>query len=150
MRWLPYILIIVLAFGLGWFVKPSPEVGIEVRTDTVFSSSIIVRRDTVPHYLPMPLLCWHTGDTICVGDTILPIEQKVYKDSDYTAYVSGYCPRLDSIEVYPRTIYRTVTNDIYHTTVLKKKCWGLGIQTGYGYPCGMYIGIGISCNLFQW
>lgn len=131
MRWLPYILIIVLAFGLGWFVKPSPEVGIEVRTDTVFSSSIVVRRDTVPHYLPMPVLCWHTGDTLHVGDTVLPVQQKVYKDSDYIAYVSGYRPQLDSISVNSKTI--TVTNDIYHTVKTKSKRWGLGITAGYGF-----------------
>lgn len=131
MRWLPYILIIVLAFGLGWFVKPSPEVGIEVRTDTVFSSSIIVRRDTVPYYLPMPILCWHTGDTIHVGDTVLMVEQKVYKDSDYTAYVSGYRPQLDSISVYSKTI--TITNDIYHTLKEKPCRWGLAITAGYGF-----------------
>ena len=67
MKWLPYILIIVLAFGLGWFVKPSPEAVIEARTDTVFSTSIIVKRDTVKYYLPSPILCWHDGDTIHVG-----------------------------------------------------------------------------------
>ena len=66
MKWLPYILIIVLAFGLGWFVKPSPEAVIEARTDTVFSTSIIVKRDTVKYYLPSPILCWHDGDTIHV------------------------------------------------------------------------------------
>lgn len=131
MRWLPYILIIVLAFGLGWFVKPSPEVGIEVRTDTVFSSSVIVRRDTVPYYLPTPMLCWHTGDTIHVGDTVLMVEQKVYKDSDYTAYVSGYRSQLDSISVYSKTI--TVTNDIYHTLKEKPRRWGLAITAGYGF-----------------
>lgn len=131
MKWLPYILIIVFAFGLGWFVKPSPEVGIEVRADTVFSSSIIVRRDTVPYYLPTPMLCWYTGDTIHVGDTVLTVEQKVYKDSDYIAYVSGYRSQLDSISVYPKTI--TVTNDIYHTMTEKPRRWGLSITVGYGF-----------------
>ena len=110
MKWLPYILIAAFAFGLGWFINPSPEAVIEERTDTVFSSSVIIRTDTVPYYLPMPVLCWHTGDTIHVGDTVLPVEQKIYQDSNYTAYVSGYNPNLDSLKVYPKTV--TVTNDI--------------------------------------
>lgn len=130
MKCLPYILVVVLAFGLGWFVKPSPEVGIEVRTDTVFSTSVIVRRDTVRHYLPSPVLIWRNGDTIHAGDTILPVEQSIYIDSDYTAYVSGYRPRLDSISVYPKTI--TVTNDIYHTMKEKPRRWGVSITAGYG------------------
>lgn len=148
MKWLPYILIIVLAFGLGWFVKPSPEAVIEARTDTVFSTSIIVKRDTVKYYLPSPILCWKTGDTIHVGDTVLPIEQKVYIDSNYTAYVSGYNPKLDSLNVYPKTV--TVTNDILRITKYPSKKWGLGIQVGYSYPIGSYVGIGLSYNLFVW
>jgi hypothetical protein len=148
MKWLPYILLIVLAFGLGWFAKPSPEAVIEARTDTVFSSSLVIRRDTVPYYLPTPLICWHTGDTIHVGDTVLPVEQKIYRDSNYTAYVSGYNPNLDSLKVYPKTV--TVTNDIVRIPKCPSKKWGLGIQAGYSYPAGSYVGIGISYNLLVW
>ena len=32
----------------------------------------------------------------------------------------------------------------------KKKRWGLGLQTGYSYPGGWYVGVGISCNLIMW
>jgi hypothetical protein len=148
MKWLPYILLIVLAFGLGWFAKPSPEAVIEARTDTVFSSNLVIRRDTVPYYLPTPLICWHTGDTIHVGDTVLPVEQKIYRDSNYTAYVSGYNPNLDSLKVYPKTV--TVTNDIVRIPKCPSKKWGLGIQAGYSYPAGSYVGIGISYNLLVW
>ena len=44
----------------------------------------------------------------------------------------------------------TVTNDIYHTIVPKKKRWGLGLQVGYDYIGEGYVGIGISYNIFQW
>lgn len=66
------------------------------------------------------------------------------------AWVSGYRPRLDSLMVFPRTVYQTVTNDIYRTIVPKKKRWGLGLQAGYGYPGGFYVGIGVSRNIFMW
>lgn len=150
MKWLPYILIAALAFGLGWFVRPSQERSTEARVDTVFSTVTTVRRETVHHYMPVPYLCWHNGDTIHVGDTVLPVEQKEYRDSDYTAWVSGYRPQLDSIDVYPKTVYQTVTNDIYHTVTKKSRRWGLGLQVGYGYPTGWYVGFGVSWNLILW
>lgn len=131
MKWVPCTLVAVSAFILGWFARPSCKADIEVRTDTVFSSSVIIRRDTVRHYLPSPVLCWHDGDTIHVGDTVLPVERKIYRDSTYTAYVSGYRPSLDSISVYMNTV--TVTNDIYHTVKTRPRRWGLGITAGYGF-----------------
>jgi len=66
------------------------------------------------------------------------------------AWVSGYRPRLDSLQIFPRTVYRTVTNDIYHTITPKKKRWGIGLQVGYGYPNGWYVGVGVGYNLFWW
>ncbi|WP_334312433.1 DUF6808 domain-containing protein, partial [Bacteroides uniformis] len=32
----------------------------------------------------------------------------------------------------------------------KRKRWGLGLQVGYGYPGGFYVGAGVSWNLFIW
>ena len=45
-----------------------------------------------------------------------------------------------------------LTNDIYHPVVVKpkKKRWGLGLQAGYGYPGGFYVGAGVSYDLRQW
>lgn len=92
-------------------------------------------------------------DSLVIRDTILdiiilPLEQKTYKDSNYVAYVSGYMPKLDSINVYNRieTKYITIENKY------KAKRWGLGIQAGYGlYKDGFtpYVGIGISYNLIN-
>lgn len=44
MKWLIYIIVIVCVFGLGWFARPFIETDIEVRADTVFSTSIIVKK----------------------------------------------------------------------------------------------------------
>lgn len=86
-----------------------------------------------------------------IGDTIVHREQAYYEDSLYRAWVSGYRPQLDSLQIFPRTVTNTVTNDIYHTVKVKdKRRWGLGVQAGYGYPGGVYVGVGISYNLFQW
>ena len=86
-----------------------------------------------------------------IGDTVVHREQAYYEDSLYRAWVSGYRPRLDSLQIFPKTVYQTVTNDIYHTVKVKdKRRWGLGLQVGYGYPRGFYIGTGVSYNLWQW
>lgn len=68
-------------------------------------------------------------------DTIeLPKVQRVYSDdSTYRAWVSGYDPRLDSINVYRKTIKETVTITI--PTKKKRTFWqrfNIGIQAGYG------------------
>ena len=68
-------------------------------------------------------------------DTIeLPKVQRVYSDdSTYKAWVSGYEPKLDSINVYRKTIKETVT--ISAPTKKKRTFWqrfNIGIQAGYG------------------
>ena len=122
MKKLPWILIVLLAIAciVVWF-RPHEQPPAEVRVETKIKT--------------------------------LHRRQVVYSDSSYRAVVSGYVdPRLDSMTVYPRTVYQTVTNDIYHPVVVKpkRKRWGLGLQVGYGYPGGFYVGGGVSYNLFMW
>ena len=150
MKSLPWILVVLLLIACvaAWFrrVDPLPA---EVRTETKIQT--VVKVDTVLISAPMaPLLVFQLTDTIRIGDTVVHREQAYYEDSLYRAWVSGYRPRLDSLQIFPRTVYRTVTNDIYHTITPKKKRWGLGLQVGYGYPSGIYAGVGVSYNLFQW
>lgn len=150
MKKLPWILIILLAVVcvVSWF-RPHEPLSAEIHTETKVKT--VVKVDTLLISPPMaPLLVFQLTDTIRIGDTVVYREQTYYEDSLYRAWVSGYRPRLDSLMVFPRTVYQTVTNDIYHTIVLKKKRWGLGLQAGYGYPSGIYAGVGISYNLFQW
>lgn len=96
----------------------------------------------------------HHADTLS-SDSVavtLPITQKVYKDSTYEAWVSGYMPALDSIRVFqPIT---TITNTITNTEVrYKTKRWGLGVQVGIGVTPSKiepYIGVGVTYNIFSW
>lgn len=78
------------------------------------------------------------GDSLTVT---LPITQKVYSDSTYTAYVSGFDAKLDSINVYSKLV--TVTR------MEPPPKWSFGVQAGYGItPAGMqpYLGLGVSYN----
>lgn len=150
MKKLPWILVILLAVACvaAWF-HPHEPLPAEIRTETKVKT--VVKVDTLLISSPMaPLLVFLLIDTIRIGDTVVQREQAYYEDSLYRAWVSGYRPRLDSLMVFPKTVYQTVTNDIYHTITPKKKRWGLGLQAGYGYPGGWYVGCGISYNLWQW
>ena len=152
MKKLPCILIVLLAITcvVAWFrlLEPLPA---EIRTETKVNT--VVKVDTLLISPPMaPLLVFQLTDTIRIGDTVVHREQAYYEDSLYRAWVSGYRPRLDSLQIFPRTVYQNVTNDIYHPVIVKpkKKRWGLGLQAGYGYPGGFYVGAGVSYDLRQW
>ena len=86
------------------------------------------------------------------NDTIsLPLTQKTYTDdSTYTAWVSGYLPSLDSIDVRQKVIETTITNT---RTEKVFRRWNIGIQAGYGYGFlhkgfEPYVGIGFTWNPF--
>ena len=153
MRKLPWILVVLLVIAcVAVWLRPHEPLPAEIRTEPKIQT--VVKLDTVLISAPIAVF-WQIlpNDTIRIGDTLLHRKQVVYEDSLYRAVVSGYVdPRMDSMTVYPRTVYQTVTNDIYHPVVVKskKKRWGLGLQVGYGYPGGLYVGAGISWNLFIW
>ena len=123
-----------------------------VVTDTIIKvikvDRPIVRESTIVKYEVVRLP--RTNDTICVSDTIkdsvfvqVPIEQKVYSDSNYTAWGSGYHPRLDSISITHQEV--SFHNKLVNNNGSKRLY--LGIQVGYGItPRGMqpYLGLGVS------
>ena len=151
MKKLLWILVVLLAIACvaAWF-RPHEPLPAEIRTETKIQT--VVKLDTVLISAPMAVFFRFTSDTIHIGDTVVMREQAYYEDSLYRAWVSGYRPRLDSLQVFPRMVYQTVTNDIYHPVAIKpkKKRWGLGLQAGYGYPGGFYVGAGVSYDLWQW
>ena len=118
--------------------------------DTIIVEKPVIKKvetiDTL--LLPVP-----TTDTLMLHDTVLihlPIEQRQYSDPRYTAWVSGYRPQLDSIQIYQTTEY--ITEEI--KTVTKPKRWGISLQAGYGvslhngkvFPAP-YIGVGLSYSI---
>ena len=46
------------------------------------------------------------------NDLIIPRTQRYYKDPRYEAWVSGYNPRLDSVNVFSPVTIKTVTNTV--------------------------------------
>ena len=119
---------------------------------------VVVKRDTLRlnpvlreiHKVTHDTIKIVMNDTIVRRDTIyLEREQRVYEDEEYKAFVSGFQPRLDSIYVYPKTIYET--------KVSTRKEWRrftYGVQVGAGIVMpfnsspsfGGYVGVGIGYN----
>ena len=155
---------IVLAFLAAsvainvWFWTTEPEPSVVIERDTVWRDSII--REPLPAetidigktvYIKVPVPKYLPGDT--VHDSIevpVPIYQKRYEDSLYTAWVSGYRPNLDSIRLYLPEVQTTVTKTIVKPSPL----FSVGIQAGGGYGVinrkpDIYVGVGAQLNLWR-
>ena len=105
MKTFSWTLVVLLAIAcvVAWFRPPDP-LPTQIRTETNIRT--VIKVDTLLISSPMaPLLFIQLKDTIHIGDTVVNREQACYKDRLYQAWVSGYHPRLDSIEVYPRTVF---------------------------------------------
>ena len=87
-------------------------------------------------------------DTLCKTDTVevaLPFVQREYRDSNYSAWVSGYEPALDSIKVFPRTM--TVHERV--TVKEKSRRWGIygGVGIGVSGRIARCVGVGIGYRI---
>lgn len=140
-----------------WQCSRQTEESTVVEHDTVWKDTTI--------YEPQPAETVQTGrvvyikvpvpgerDTITLHDSIdvpVPIVQKRYDDSLYTAWISGFEPNLDSIRLYQPTIVETVTK-----TVVRSPLITFGIQAGAGWGVfhrqpDLYIGFGGQINLWR-
>lgn len=112
-------------------------------------TTIIVKNDTIVVSKPIELERVIVRYDTIQKDTILTLEQKTYGDSNYVAYVSGYSPRLDSINIFCKDTTRTIT---ITNEVEKKQSWaskhlGWGITLGGGYGLlnqrfDLFVGVG--------
>lgn len=132
-------------------------VSVETRVDTIVirepmppDTVTIVRYVSarLPVVAPVDTAMQATPDTAThdSADVVVPISQAVYSDSLYTAYISGWQPRLDSLRIYQHT--RTVT--IEHPAPPPRR-WSVGIQAGYGItPAGPqpYVGVGVAFRIY--
>ena len=97
---------------------------VPVSVKEVITKYVSLSPDTVVKYLK--------GDTV-----YLPIVQKEYLTDNYHAWVSGYNSALDSIDIFPKTVYITKRQPA--------RRWGIGLIGGYGIGrAGLspYVGIG--------
>ena len=165
------VLIVSIAFNV-WQWRNQPEPSVVVERDTVWKDSII--REPLPAetintgkvvYIKVPVgdtqgtgTAVPSGDSTgasqspCVADSIevpVPIVQKRYDDSLYTAWVSGFEPNLDSINIHQREVITTVTK----TIVKPSQRLSIGVQAGAGVGVfsrqpDIYFGIGAQWRLW--
>ena len=137
----------------------------EIDTTTVIERDTVWKDTTI--YQPQAAETIKTGRVVYVKvpmesagkerDTIhdsievpVPIIQKRYDDSLYTAWVSGFEPNLDSLMLYQPEIITTITKSIVKPSPLIT----VGIQTGGGYGVfnrqfDVYVGFGAQINLWR-
>lgn len=80
----------------------------------------------------------------------LPEEQAVYRDSLYTAWVSGYRPKLDSIHLSIPHTTTTVTRTV--TAPAPRLVIGPSIGAGYGVTsrkADIFVGLTLTYNLWK-
>ena len=157
-----WIVVAVLAASIAmnvWFWTSEPEIETILKRDTVWRDTAI--------YEPQPSETVNTGRVVYIRvpipgerdtlretirdsiDVPIPIVQKRYEDSLYTAWVSGFEPNLDSIRLHQPEIVTTITKTVYEPTPLLT----LGVQVGGGYGLinrqpDIYVGIGGQINLW--
>lgn len=159
------IIAVCLIFCIGYQIGSLDRKVVPfMHTDTIYTV------DTIRYYVPKPIqtklvkcdtiilpVVECTTDTanasVCAnmganqGDSVaveIPITQKVYEDSLYKAYISGFRPSLDSIQIYKQTREITV--------VKKNKKLNYGFFGGVGYDLinnqpALTVGFGINYNL---
>ena len=139
-------LLIGIVIGSQFLSKNKEFERIITVTDTIPD----IRYDTVRYGYPVAFY-WSYRDTLFVHDTILMREEKVYKDSTYTAWVSGYQPNLDSIEVYPKTVTNYITTEVTKTvTKVKEPKWVISVGGGVGYNGKVEPYVGLSAGYVIW
>lgn len=159
-------LVFALSLSLGYNYKQYRDLQEQpVKTVTKTITKYIERKDSMPEpkkeviirtvKVPVP----SKPDTVGIAETPQPVDsleleitQKVYSDSTYTAYVSGYEASLDSIVVRQKEVTHTIleTKTIPKT---KYRRWNVGLIGGYGYgfknkSFEPFVGLGLTLNLF--
>lgn len=120
------------------------------QTDTITITQI----DTITIIKPQPIVKYRDRiirDTLYNTDSVLvpvdvPIETKVYQDSNYRAIISGYRPQLDTISIFNKNQIQYINKITYKT---KRINFSPSIGFGYGMfnrKFDMYVGFSIGYN----
>lgn len=165
------VVLVVLAFGFsikishkrGYSEGYSDAMNQPHKADTVWRTDTEFVEKPVPYYVkPLGVEMYPIGtlaelqkqidsllaiepDTTYIQIPI-PMETKQYKDSTYSAQVTGFNATLDWVQVYQKTAY--ITN-----TVVEKKQWSFNITMGptivwnqNGFHGGIGLTGGFGCN----
>lgn len=158
--WVIWICILVAIFFLGRCSKRCAAVEtikVETVTETKIDTVTIIQPiETVRTEIRREVIEIPADTVYLPGDTVrieIPIEVKEYRDSLYAIQIEGYRPRLNWIEVYPRTeyIYRTETRTVSKAA----QRWTLGPSVAYGYDIknnrwAPSVGVSLNYSILSW
>lgn len=145
-QWTPYIVIAALAACLVLSLTNRKEVVIEKHTtDTI----TIVRADTIreriPHFISETVLDTIFVEKVSENGLKLPITQRYYSTDLYQAWVSGYKPSLDSINVFNKVVDRTVAHTITKEVYPKSIDWYLNAGSMFiDKKAAPYVGLNVK------
>ena len=180
-NWFVVALLCALALSLLWNYRQYQELSdSDVRVEEKTVIRYVEKKDSMPDAkketvvgtikIPVPKqiqdpwisdnLSESVFDSVGISDKLsdipdsieVPRTQKVYSDSTYTAYVSGYDPCLDSIFVRQKIIEHSIVET--RTVPTKQfRRWNVGLFGGYGYGFKSkefepFVGVGITLSIF--
>lgn len=130
----------ITCFLAGYYARqPTPQIG---KKETILHTEVKV--DTLRLFSPVPYNVYlSAGDTIYFDSCKHVREIQEYRDTNFYAKISGIAPRIDEIQVYPKTT--TITKIIQ-----KKNRFGIGLTGGYGltrHGFSPFIGISFNYNI---
>ena len=150
--WITTLLLLISIVANVWMATRDPIKETTTVHDTIWQDTTI--------YVPHPADSQQTGKVVYIRvpypetDTIhdsievpVPIMQKRYDDSLYTAWVSGFHPNLDSIRLHQREIVTTITK--YVEKPAKRLTIGPSIGVGYGFvnrKPDIFAGVTVTWN----
>lgn len=143
------IIFVIILICFRYCSNEKKEEPIQIK-DTISITKI----DTITIIKPQPIVEYRDRiirDTLYNTDSILvpvdvPIETKVYQDSNYRAVISGYRPQLDTISIFNKNQIQYINKITYKT-----KKWNISPAVGFGYGMfgkkfDMYVGFSINYN----
>ena len=157
------LVFLFISFGFNiWYVVKDKDVEIKenttilTKTDTIRDTVLVVKNEKIVRVVHDTLTnIEFIHDSIDTMKAIanIPIIQKEYSDdSTYTAWVSGYKPNLDSINVYRKNVYINK-----ETIITRKDIKRLGIGPvvygGFNMASRQLdwgVGIGITYHILEW
>ena len=155
--------LLFISFGFNvYYVVKDKDVEIKekittvTKIDTIRDTVLVAKKENLVKVIRDTLVnVEFIHDTIDTSMVVadVPITQKEYSDdSTYTAWVSGYRPSLDSINIYRKNI--STNKEI---TIKKKDIhrFGIGPVVYGGYNFGTKkldygVGIGVSYHIWEW
>lgn len=143
-----YIIIVVLSIALYVSLTNKREVVIEkVATDTLYIERIDTFKAIQPVFKYETIIDSIYIEKVDGSGLKVPKTQRFFsEEGKYDAWVSGYEPNLDSVNVFQRTITNTITNTI--TKEIYPKTMDIYVVGGVNNIGGLYYpNVGLALKL---